>query len=536
MKPVLLGSLGATLFAAACSDPVATHSATAQTPEPAATPSVFDTRRADWRTGAVTYQIFVDRFAPSADLDAKRHLYGPPRELHDWSVQPERGHPVTEVIVWSHELAFWGGDLNSIRERVDYLDALGIDVVYLNPIVNAPTNHKYDAVDLDQIAPEYGTKDDLRALADALHGEDMRLVLDGVFNHVGSTSTWFTDAMASEDSAYRDWFHIGEQYQNGYVGWWGVENLPELNWDNPAVRDRIVHDADSIVRHWFDYGIDGWRLDVATELGYEHLASITAAAHEERPGSLVIGEVWSYPENWSTSLDAVMNFPMRAMMFAMVEDRIEAGQFGEAVELMIADAGLDPVLMSWIVLDNHDTPRLATLYPDPADRAFLQSLQFTLPGAPLVYYGVEAGMEGGEDPGSRGPMDWDNAVAGNPEFDRLRDLIALREASPALRIGDFRRLAADELLAFLRTTDRSAETVLVVANSGDEPVTETLLMRDSSIMSGESFEDVLTGETFASNSAVITVEVPANTVRILRPQRWAEHTERTGHSPYHNVP
>ncbi len=498
--------------------------------------SVFDERREDWRVGPVTYQIFVDRFAPSLDLEAKRHLYEHPRSLQPWDALPVQGEPAPGTGVWTHELAFWGGDLDSVRDRTGYLRDLGVDVVYLNPIQLAPTNHKYDAIDYLQISPEYGTFEDLQALSDTLHDADMRLVLDGVFNHVGSRSTWFLDAQASEDSPYRDWFHFDPDVQNGYVGWWGVHNLPELNWENEALRARMVGDADAVVRHWFDYGIDGWRLDVATELGYANLAEITAAAHETRPGSLVIGEVWSYPARWTGVMDAVMNFPLREMMFNLVEGDVSGPVFAASLDRMITDADLDPLLRSWILLDNHDTPRLATLYPEPEDRAFLQTLQFTLPGAPLVYYGVEAGMEGGHDPGSRGAMVWENARTGNPEFDRIARLIELRATSPALRIGEFVPLDSENLLAFLRLTDRSAETVLVIANNTREPVTETLLLRDGSLMSGDVFEDALTGETFGTQSAVIEISIPARAVRVLRPQRWAEHTRRTGHSPYRNVP
>lgn len=498
--------------------------------------SRFDQRRADWRIGAVTYQIFVDRFAPSESLDAKRHLYDFPKSLKDWSEQPRRGELVPSAGIWTHELSFWGGDLNSINGKVDYLKDLGVEVVYLNPIQMALSNHKYDAIDYKKISEEYGTFDDLRTLTTSLHNRNMKLILDGVFNHVGRHSVWFKDAQASESSKYRDWFHFGEEYQNGYIGWWGVGNLPEVNWQNPEVAEAIVHAPDSVVRHWFQYGIDGWRLDVATELGFENLKAITDASHEEKPGSLVIGEIWSYPSRWTESVDAVMHMPLRFFMFQYIEDKLSGAQFGQSVADMIADAGTDPVMRSWIVLDNHDTPRLKTLYPDERDRAFLQSLQFSLPGAPLIYYGVEAGMVGGHDPGSRGPMEWDKVGSDNPEFMRLKKLIDIRASSPALKLGDFVPLASNSALAFLRLTDRSAETVLVVANATDEEVSETLLLRDPILMSGDTFKDAVTGETFKSEAAVLTLSVPAKTVRILKPERWPDLYKKTGHSPYKAVP
>ena len=527
-----LAAAALAVLAACASQPVSAppHS------EPIAGPDVFDARRADWRIGAVTYQVFVDRYVPSADLDAKRGLYAPPRTLQEWTNPPTAGEKVDGSIHWSHELAFWGGDLASLRTKVGYLNGLGVDVLYLNPIQLADSNHKYDAIDYREISPEYGTKADLRALAEELHADGMHLVLDGVFNHMGENSRWFLDAQSSPDSPYRDWFTFDPSVRNGYVGWWGIAALPELKWENPEVRAEIVDKPDSVVRSWFGDGIDGWRLDVATELGLDNLAAITRASHEERPGSLVIGEVWSYPSRWTAAMDAVMNFALRQSLFAYVEGRVSGPQFATDMDDMIADCGLDPILRSWILLDNHDTPRFRTLYPDERDRAFLQSLQFTLPGSPLVYYGVEAGMEGGEDPGSRGPMQWQDATPANPEFARLAGLAALRKSSPALRVGDYVPLATRSAFAYLRVTDKSEDTVLVVANAGEAPVHESLLIRDPFLMNGDTYRDVRTGAAFNSQSGVLELDVPGKTVLILKPERWPGMKERTGHTPYKRIP
>ena len=235
-------------------------------------------------------------------------------------------------------------------------------------------------------------------------------------------------------------------------------------------------------------------------------------------------------------MDAVMNFALRQSLFAYVEGRVSGPQFAADVDDMIADCGLDPILRSWILLDNHDTPRLRTLYPDERDRAFLQSLQFTLPGSPLVYYGVEAGMEGGEDPGNRGPMQWDDATPDNPEFARLAALTALRKASPALRIGDYVPLATRSAFAFLRMTDKSEDTVLVVANAGQMPVHESLLIRDPFLMNGDTYRDVRTGAAYNSQSGVLELDVPGKMVLILKPERWPGMKDRTGHTPYKRIP
>ncbi len=497
--------------------------------------ATFDARRADWRVGPVTYQIFVDRFAPARDMAAKRHLYDAPRTLQPWDAQPLHGAPAPGTGVWTHELAFWGGDLDSVAGRLAYLEALGVEVVYLNPVHAAPSNHKYDATDFASLSPEYGTRADLAGLADGLHARGMRLVLDGVFNHVGSRHPTFLAAKNDAQSPARDWFTFDPDLPNGYAAWWGAANLPELNWNAEAVRDHVYAAPDAVVRSYLRDGIDGWRLDVATEIGPEILGQIRAAAHETRPGALVLGEVWNYPDAWTGALDGVMNFPLRALMFAAADGDVSGAQMGAILEDMIADTGVEPLLRSWLLLDNHDTPRLATLYPDAQDRRFLQALQFSLPGAPVLYYGVEAGMEGGEDPGSRGPMEWARAEdLTNPERQAIDALVALRQDAPALAIGDVRVLATRSALAFLRTTDRASETVLVIANPEPEPVTETLVIRDGRMMTGETFVDAFTGARVPMNSAVMTVTAPARSVMILQPEQW--RGSPSGHNPYKRIP
>ena len=153
--------------------------------------AVFATREADWRCGALIYQVLVDRFAPPADLAAKAHLYPAPKRLRAWQDTPQRGEYVEAARLWSHEIEFWGGDLASAATRLDHVQQLGADVVYLNPIHLAYTNHKYDALDYLQVSPEFGTRDDLREFADAVHARGMKLVLDGVFNHMGRNAPIF---------------------------------------------------------------------------------------------------------------------------------------------------------------------------------------------------------------------------------------------------------------------------------------------------------------------------------------------------------
>jgi len=501
----------------------------------AAETSSFDERRADWRNGAITYQVFVDRFAPTTNLEAKAKLYSAPKSLRPWSELPKREKPAEDSILWTHELAFWGGDLKSLSGKIDYLKELGIDALYLNPIVEAQSNHKYDAIDYYKIAPEYGNFEDLKNLSSQLHNNNMRLILDGVFNHIGFQSHWFQDALNNHNSRYRDWFLFDKTITNGYVGWWGVANLPEFDWSNSEILNEIVTKPESVIRHYFDYGIDGWRLDVAFEMSPQALKAISDVSHQEKPGSLVIGEVWNYPKDWTNSLDAVMNFTLRELMFNFAKGQLSGDVFTKQIHQMVKDTGIEAILRSWLLLDNHDTKRLMTLYPDQDQRRLLQALQMTLPGAPLIYYGVELGMEGGEDPENRAPMRWDLLQPDNEAFKYLTHLIALRQSHPALKVGNYTPLISNQALAFLRTTDRIDETIVVVANNSNKSISETLMLQDPRIMNGEEFVDLLSGRIYPSRSAILKLNIPSQTVMILKPKMWPDHTKRTGHSAYKHL-
>lgn len=474
-------------------------------------------REQDWRQGAVYYQVFVDRFAPSLDLEAKRALYGPPRRLREWHEQPARGRYLAQHRVWSHEIDFWGGDLASLQGRLDYIQRLGADVVYLNPIHSAFTNHKYDAHDFTRVAPEYGSRDDLRALADALHARGMRLVLDGVFNHIGRSSPRFQAALEGSPGAQREWFYCSDDYQLGYRAWHNVPNLPELRLEHPAVQQHIFAASDSVVRDYLRDGVDGWRLDVAFELGFELLSKITEAAHQVNPEALTVGEIWNYPEQWTGALDGVMNFHARRLIYALVQGEVSGAQVGRHLACMVGDIGLSASLMSWLVLDNHDTRRLRTELRPQWQQRMAQVLQFTLPGAPCVYYGVELGLRGGDDPLQRGPFRWELAAEGNGYFDWFNRLSALRRETRALRVGEFRILDTESVLAFQRFTERADETCIVVANPTAAGATELVSVRDGRIMNRTVFRDALSGAECVTDAGTLVLTLPPRTIRVLRP-------------------
>lgn len=498
---------------------------------------IYGKRESDWRNGAIVYQVIVDRFAPSFKLEAKKDLYQAPRKLRAWSDQPQAGEYNPELNVYSQELDFWGGDLQSLISKIDYIQGLGVEVLYLSPIQLGFTNHKYDCLDFKQISPELGTKEDLRALADNLHSRDMKLVLDGVFNHIGRNSAQFQEASHNLDSPWRDWFYFDETINGGARTWRGQFNLPELNLENPAVQEYLWQEQDSVVRTYLQDGVDGWRLDTAYDLGHYFLSELTQATHQEKPNSLVVGEIINYPAGWMPAMDGVVNYHFRSLIILLVEEQIRVETVASMLSHTIMDIGIDSLLKSWTFLDNHDLERLATRIKNPIKRKLAQVLQFTLPGSPNLYYGSEIGMMGGWDPEQRAPMDWSQVNADNPELIWVKELINLRKKHRALRVGDFRIASAHRLLAFERYTNQVVDTVLVIINPSNETITEHIQWRNGSITEVAILKDLLqpiAGETLeplGGYAGLLEITMPPNSVRVLAP----DIDSKEGYSLYKRV-
>ncbi len=496
-----------------------------------ATQSSVDARAKDWRNGAVIYQVFVDRFAKPTDLAAKKALFKAPRRLMDWSDLPKGGTRLADLGLWTHELEFWGGDLAGVDDKLDYIRQIGADVLYLTPIFKAYTNHKYDTQDYNEISPDVGTQADFVTLTKDVHKRNMKLILDGVFNHMGKTSSAFQDAFKDSRSRYRSWFDFGPEYSLGYRGFAGVGNLPALKLENPEVRRFLWNDDDSIVQKYLREGIDGWRLDVAFEIGHNYLSELTKAAHAVKPGSEVVGEISGYPSDWFPAVDGVFNFHALYLAGSMVKGEISGGRVGQMLAHEVSDAGLDNLLKSWLLTDNHDTPRLASVIPEASQRRLIQALQFTLPGSPVIYYGSELGMIGSGDPENRAPMRWDLVNDQNQDLAMVRKLVKIRKDHPALRYGDFTALDTDKLLAFTRTTGKLRESVIVIINPTDQVVKETFSTRIGRLMSWGELQDLLTVERIRTPVGTITAEMKPRSAMILVP--FIDRSR--GYSPYDRI-
>lgn len=493
----------------------------------------FTQRDKDWRYGGIVYQVFVDRFSPSAKLTSKKALYAEPRKLKSWITPPKRGvKDDRSAPYWSHELDFWGGDIASLTEKLPYIKSAGASTLYLNPIFEAYSNHKYDTYDYEKISPEYGTMDDFKSLVEEAKKLGLKLILDGVFNHMSSQAPKFIEALKNTQSVHRDWFVFGKEYASGYRLWHNVASLPELNLQNPKVREYLFNGPTSIVKRYIKLGVDGWRLDTAIELGYDYLEELTNAAHDAKKDSVVVGELNNYPSGWSPAMDGVMLFPLRELIIEGVQGNISAHQLHRMIARMVHDTGIETMLKSWILLENHDTIRVATALKKFEEYKLAKVLQFSLPGTINLYMGEEFGMTGADDPENRAAMDWSLNQPNNPFLMLHKQLIGIREKERALRIGDFDALESENLIAFFRKTDLIKDCVLVIVNPSDKAVSETLLLSDGKIKSHMRWINILDPrvETKA-HGTLLKLNVPAKTAWILKPDLSVVN----GYSAYKNI-
>lgn len=449
-----------------------------------------------WVQDAIFYQIFPDRFAngdPTND----------PPNLHKWGAAPTS---------W----AFQGGDLRGIIQHFDYLLDLGINAIYLNPIFAATTNHRYNTSDYYQIDPKLGKLDDFRALLETAHRNDVRIVLDGVFNHVGRGFFAFVDVLENGDnSPYKNWFHIkgfpldaydGDQSEK-YIGWWNHKALPKLNTSNKQVRKYIF----DVARYWIELGIDGWRLDVPNEIDddvfWDEFRRVVRSANRD---AYLLGEIWDINPRWTDGnhFDGLMNYPVRDALVALLQGRENAVQFDERINGLFKVYKPDNMSAMYVPLDSHDTERFKTLVGGNTDKLKLAFLfQMAFPGAPAVYYGDEIGMEGGKDPDSRRAFPWKEADWNQDLRAWVKTLIALRKRTPSLRRGNYLRLLAEDgHYAFARTLGE--DKVLVALNATSR--VRKIEIPCSALGWGESrvVQGLISGEKYPVKAEKLSLNLP----------------------------
>ena len=448
----------------------------------------------EFAKGAVMYQIFPDRFYQEGCCDCTEKLQ--PYWVHENKQDVPVYLPDENGKVWNND--FYGGNLRGIQEKLPYLQALGVEILYLNPIFFAFSTHRYDTCDYGRIDPMLGSEEDFKALCDDAHARGMKVILDGVFSHVGSRSRYFQDAISDPDSKYRGWFDF-KHYPDVYTSWWGITDLPCVKKGNEDFIRYIIDSEDSIAVHWLKVGADGWRLDVVDELPDSFVMRLRERIRKEKPDALLIGEVWEDASNkiaygvrrkyfTDCELDSVMNYPWQKEILRFVRGDADGATLGERIMTLAENYPADVLSCVMNILSTHDTPRAinALLDPHDADRAELAGrqfspealargkellrmaafLQFTLPGAPCIYYGDEAGMDGYRDPFNRKYFPWGREDEALQAF--YASLAQLKREAPALRRGDVTVLeAGNGRLLFLRRSE--TQTLAVCCNRSAQP-------------------------------------------------------------------
>ncbi|MFM6000268.1 MAG: glycoside hydrolase family 13 protein [Dolichospermum sp.] len=433
----------------------------------------------DWVKHAVFYQIFPDRFTRS---QRSRSSFLNNSNLEDWDAIPTiQGYK--------------GGDLWGVLESLDYIQDLGVNAIYFTPIFQSASNHRYHTHDYYQVDPMLGGNQALRELLDAAHNRNMKVVLDGVFNHSSRGFFFFHDVLENgSNSPWVNWFKIENwplapydgNLPANYVSWAGIRSLPTFNHDHPDLREYIM----KIAEYWLEFGIDGWRLDVPYEIktpGFwqefrQRVKGINADAY-------IVGEVWSDAREWldGRQFDGVLNYLFnQAVLAFVVGDRIvleevkynsyypypalDAGEYATKIQSLLELYPWEIQLTQLNLLGSHDTSRLITIANDDETSVELCNLLlFTFPGAPSIYYGDEVGLAGGKDPDCRrvfpSKSNWNERI-----LNTHKQLISLRNNYPALRIGNYQILyAVDTVYIFARTLEN--QRIIIAVNVGTESIT-----------------------------------------------------------------
>lgn len=438
-----------------------------------------------WLSDGIMYQIFPDRFNRSS-------RYNPPRINKDYILREDWGGKPNwkdaHGVVKNND--FFGGNLKGITEKLAYLEELGVTVIYLNPITEAYSNHRYDTADYKTVDPILGTNEDFKELCAEAMQKGIKIILDGVFNHTGDDSVYFNKhrrydnsdgqgemgAYNSPDSKYYKWYNF-VHYPEKYESWWGIMTLPNVNETEPSFMDYIIDSPDSVINHWLNLGASGYRLDVADEIPDVFLDELRKSAKANKPDCAIIGEVWEDASNKISygkrrkyfqghQLDSVMNYPLKEAMIRFMNTK-DAKDFANEMETL-REHYPEKVFYSLMnILGTHDTERILTVFLKndsiTAKRKLCLCVMLLafLPGIPCIYYGDELGMTGEKDPQNRGCFEFGSR---NPRiFAHYKDVLNLRRQIPNIGQYKYKLLQAEGgLFSFVR--EHEDEVIYIAVN------------------------------------------------------------------------
>jgi alpha-glucosidase len=500
-----------------------------------------------WVRSSVFYQIFPDRFAdgnPQNNVrDGEFVYWGHPSRSRKWGEMPTLGSRAASA-------EFFGGDLAGIEGHLDYLQNLGANALYINPVFTAYSNHRYDVADYEQVDPHLGGNQALQSLRAETARRGMRMILDIVPNHCGVQHAWFQAAQANPDAPTAEFFTFNH-YPDDYVCWLGEKGLPKLNYNSQALRQKMYAAEDSIFRRWLrpPFGLDGWRLDVAnmlarqgvSQMGLEVGRGIQRAVKTENPQAYLLGEnffdgtdqlqgdLWDATMNysgftlplwyWLVGFYTLLKEPKELLKDRKpwpTQSLVDTWQaFRSGIPWVIA-------CQQFNLLGSHDTPRILTLLAgNPPLNRLAVGLLMTYVGVPCVYYGDEIGLQGHlspqmSDPSTRACMDWNPDHWDRDLYTYYQQLIALRRSSPALIHGGFQVLLVEtDTVVFLR--DAEEEQLIIIAHRGESPrPAQPIYVTHGAIADGTQFEEVFSGQRCVVSAGLLDVQSVATGIEIWR--------------------
>lgn len=498
---------------------------------------VADFQEARWVHEAVFYQIFPDRFAngdPSlTPPDGAWEADGAVVRQMRWTDLPR---PWRE----SGAVEFFGGDLVGIREKLDYIQSLGMNAIYLTPIFPSYSNHRYNIHDFYSVDPYLGGDEALIALREEMDRRGMYLMLDVTHNHTGNLHPWFLEAQKDPNAPTADYYTFTSR-PDGYEAWLGVKTLPKLNYRSEKLRQQMYAGPQGVLRYWLrpPFRIDAWRLDVANmagrqgavQVGHKVGRGMRDAVKQENPQAYLIGEHFfdSTPHLQGNEFDAVMDYQGLNVPIWRWVAGYDGGSWADGskdhvpmqTEAFAEQLTRFRAAVPWIIanqqfhqLGSHDTMRFLNICKgDTAKVKLGLALIMTYPGVPCVYYGDEIGLPGGVDPDNRRPMPWNEASWDLDLLAYYKTFVALRRGNPALKTGGFQMLYAEgNTYAFGRQSPE--QHILVIAHRGDGPYKAfQLLVRAASIADGTALTDLVSGTVHIVVNGYVTLDIgPFQTV------------------------